>query len=86
MSSNVVLGMTSNGDSGSILLSLYRGSLMSMQLKVFPSMLFCHSTPSSDGQDEIFEVIIVFDPKIGSEIVEMFAIGRSEKKYFASFC
>lgn len=52
---------------------------MSMQLKVFPSMLFCHSTPSSDGQDEILEVIIVFDPKIGPELVEMFAIGRSEK-------
>lgn len=53
---------------------------MSMQLKVFPSMLFCHSTPSSDGKDEILEVIIVFDPKIGPELVEMFAIGRSEKK------
>lgn len=52
---------------------------MSMQLKVFPSMLFCHCTPSSDGQDEILEVIIVFDPKIGPEFVEMFAIGRSEK-------
>lgn len=79
MSSNVVFGMTSNGDSGSILLPLYRGSLMSMQLKVFPSTLFCHSTPSSDGQDEILEVIIVFDPKYVPEFVEMLAIGRSEK-------
>lgn len=52
---------------------------MSMQLKVFPSMLFCHSTPSSDGQDEILEVIIVFDPKYVPEFVEMLAIGRSEK-------
>lgn len=86
MSSNVVFGMTSNGDSGSILLPLYRGLRMSMQLKVFPSMLFCHCTPLSDGQDEILEVIIVFDPKYGSEFVEMFALGRSEKKYFASFC
>lgn len=58
---------------------------MSMQLKVFPSMLFCHSTPSSDGQDEILEVIIVFDPKIGPELVEMFAIGRSEKNILQVF-
>lgn len=86
MSSNAVFGMTSNGDLGSIVLPLNRGWLMSMQLKVFPSMLFCHSTPSSDGQDVIFEVIIVFDPKIGPEFVEMFAIGRSEKICFANFC
>lgn len=48
-------------------------------------MLFCHSTPSSDVQDEILEVIIVFDPKIGPELVEMFAIGRSEKNILQVF-
>lgn len=42
-------------------------------------MFFCYFIFLSDGKDEIFEVIIVFDLKFGFELVEMFVIGRFEK-------
>lgn len=71
--------ITSNGDLGLRLLPLYFKSLTLMKVKFFLSMLFCHSTPIGDGQDDIKELKIVLDPTKTFEPVSILALGISAK-------
>lgn len=71
--------ITSNGDLGLKLLPLYFESLTLMQVKFFLSMLFCHSTPIGDGQDDIKGLKIVLDPTKTLEAVSISALGISAK-------
>lgn len=51
---------------------------MSMHLKLFPSLLFCHFTCSGDGIDETTAVIVALEPKWTVEFVEIITLGTSE--------
>lgn len=50
-----------------------------MEVKFFLSMLFCHSTPIGDGQDDIKGLKIVLDPTKTLEAVSISALGISAK-------
>lgn len=50
-----------------------------MQVKFFPSVLFCHSTPIGDGQDDIKGLKIVLHPTKTLEAVSILALGISAK-------
>lgn len=80
MSSKFTLSITSNGDRGSHVLPKYFGSLRSIQLNVFPSLLFCHSIPSSEGHDEMVGESFVLRPKYTNSVDEMWTFGKSTKQ------
>lgn len=53
---------------------------MSMQWKLFPSLLFCHITCSGGGVDETTAVMVAFDPKETVGFTSISTLGTSRKQ------
>lgn len=51
-----------------------------MQWKLIPSSLFCHSILSGVGVDEIWDLIVVLDPKQTVESSDILTLGTSVKQ------
>lgn len=53
---------------------------MSIQWKLFPSLLFCHITCSGGGVDETTAVMVAFDPKETVGFTSISTLGTSRKQ------
>lgn len=59
---------------------------MSMQWKLFPSLLFCHITCSGGGVDDTTAVMAAFDPKKTVGVTSISTLGTSEKQSMSILC
>lgn len=76
----VVFGITRIGEHVSRLLPEYFVSVMSMELNVSPSLLFCHCSSSGTGNDIISENMRLLHPDKTTFWVVISAHGKSIKK------